>query len=126
MRFPLKIKRWTNPFVSGPNAMWRESAPFVHNKRGLLIHRPRFVSVYNRDRGTHIAVEYYCGNHVTDNVKRGNLTFIDAPNGGDMVCHACEQRAVMAGLPTSTAIAGTHVHTGKLKAIPTCCQGSAT
>lgn len=122
MRIALEVRQWKNPYVSGPCAKWRESEPFVHNARGLLIHRPRFVSVYNINRrGPHIAVEYHCGNSVTDDSKRANLTFLPEPPEGATVCHVCEQRAVMAGLPTSTSLAGRHVHTGKLKVVMTCC-----
>lgn len=126
MRLPLEIRAWKNPYVSGPVANWRESEPFVENRRGILVHRPRFVRVYQRDgKPAHIVVEYYCGNCVTDNAKRAKLTFCHEPPIGLMVCAVCEHRAVMAGLPTSTTIAGRHVHTGKLKAVMTCCPEDA-
>ena len=126
MRIALEVKRWTNPLVRGPIAMWRDSEPFVENKRGLLIHRPRFVKIHkNGNRPAHMSVEYYCGNSVTDDAKRAKLAFISEPPSDALLCAVCEQRAIMAGLPTSISIVGRHVHVGKLKAIRVCCGEDA-
>lgn len=103
--------------------MWRESEPFVENKRGILIHRPRSASMYRlKTTGkSHIAVRMYCGASFTDN--DGDLTFLPKPPEDALLCAACEARAVMAGLPTASELAGRHVHIGKLKAVRTCCGG---
>lgn len=119
MRVALEVTRWDNPCVRGPDAMWRDSEPFVENRRGILIHRPRSVNMYNNLRKPHIVVSFYCGNQTTDSV--GNVSFLSAPPEDAILCQACEFRAVMAGLPTASSLAGRHVHVGKLKAVMTCC-----
>lgn len=121
----LPLERQTEPkykpYGSNAVALWTSSEPFVENKRGILIHRPRRVTLYNwKERwGPHIAVEYYCGQTTTD--RKGNITFLPAPAETDLLCEACEARAVMAGLPSASELAGRHVHIGKLKAVRVCC-----
>lgn len=119
MRLQLEVKPWTNPLSHGPIAVWRDSEPFVENKRGILIHRPRSASMFRCLNKPHIAVHFYCGAITTDS--KGNVTFMAVPPEDSLLCHACEARAVMAGLPTASSIAGRHVHVGKLKAVRTCC-----
>ena len=121
MKIALDVRVWSNPFARGPIARWRDSEPFVENERGLLIHRPRYVNVYSCRGKAHISVKYYCGNCVSNS--RGGLTFLGEPPPDALLCAFCEARAVMAGLPTATSLAGRHVHTGKLRAIMTCCGG---
>jgi hypothetical protein len=114
MKIPLKLGK-----QYGQKARWKESLPFVENKMAILIHRPKKVNLHKcGDRRPHISVEHYCGN--THSGDFDKLTFLEAPNENDLVCHACESRAVMAGLPSSSEIAGRHVHIGKLKAVKTC------
>lgn len=128
MRLPLEVEVWDNPMVSGPVARWRDCEPFVENRRGVLIHRPKAVNVYTTSRRSkmHIAIHFYCGSGTTDCDKSQNVTFLAVPPEDSLLCAACEARAVMAGLPTTTSIAGRHVHVGKLKAIRTCCAEEAT
>lgn len=123
-RLPLDVLKWDNPYLRGPIAMWRDSAPFVNNTRGILIHRPRRVSVYRNKikQYTYIAVHYYCGNGVTGTAD--NLTFLCDPPTDSLLCEACENNAVIAGMPPASHIAGRHVHVGRLKAIQTCCRPS--
>lgn len=96
---------------------WRDSLPFVANKAGKLIHRPKGVTLFNTPRGSHIAVHYYCDQGVTDNQSKGKLSFSDSIDADDMLCEACEARAVMAGFPSASEIVGRHVHIGKLKVV---------
>ena len=119
MKLLLDVRRWNNPH-GGPVAMWRDSDPFVENLRGILIHRPRFVSMFRGWREPHIAIEFYCGGSTKDNRERGNVTFLPAPPEGSLLCAACEARAVMAGLPPASELAGRHVCIGRLKAINVC------
>ena len=104
---------------------WDEAEPFVINTRALLVHRPRFVREYHLHikhpgvwKGPHIAVEFYCGQTVANG--KGVLTFSDTLERDALICEQCERRAVMAGLPASSDIAGHHVHIGKLMAVRTC------
>lgn len=96
---------------------WKEAKPFVLNDRAILIHRPRQVTLYNIHKGPHIGISLWCGNQFTGLKK---FTFLDSPPEDRLVCHACEQRALMAGLPSSSELAGKHVCVGKLKAVNTC------
>jgi hypothetical protein len=100
-------------------ALWVESEPFVENARGILIHRPRTVTTRRGHvRGnSYISIHFYCG-QVTCGDK--NLTFLSSPPDGRLVCHACEMRALMLKLPSSSELAGKHVCTGKLKAFNSC------
>lgn len=97
------------------------SLPFIANKQGVLIHRPRRISIHQLtiNHSPHIAIEYWCGNHCCGLNK---FTFLDAPPEGAFVCTYCEQKAVEAGEKTSDELVGRHVHVGKIKAIQACCQ----
>lgn len=110
-------RRYVN---SGLKAKFSECEPFVENKRGILIHRPRSVDLYNTRFGAHIAVHYYCGGSTTDS--KGKVTFLTNLDDSAILCAACEARAVMAELPSAYLITGKHVHVGKLKAVITCCN----
>jgi|GEM_PF-6705417 len=97
---------------------WASCAPFVENRRGLLIHRPRTVATFTLLKKPHFAIGYWCGNHANNN--SGNITFLDAPPAGAILCERCEELAVRAGLPSAEQLAGRHVHIGKIKAVLTC------
>ena len=100
---------------------WASCAPFVENRRGLLIHRPMTVSTHTilkRIQRPHFSIGYWCGNHANNDA--GNITFLAAPPVGSILCERCEQEAVRAGLPSAESLAGRHVHVGRLKAILTC------
>ncbi len=100
------------------NGFLRSSEPFVENSRGILIHRPRSVDFYQiPSRPPHLAIHYWCGAQTTGTK---NLTFLSAPPDGRLVCHACENRALMAKQKSSTELAGRHVCTGKLRAYNSC------
>lgn len=101
-------------------AVIREAGPFVHNRAGLLIHRPKSAVLYNLHKRPHYAVMYYCGNGVTDS--GGKLSFMATPPADQLLCEVCESRAVMAGLPSASELAGRHVCVGRLKVIKTCCK----
>jgi len=97
---------------------WKESEPFVENRYGMLIHRPISVTLFNNNRYPHIAVGHYCG--ATHTGKHEKFTFLLTPPAHKLVCHVCEMKAVAAGLPTSSQIAGRHVCIGRLKPINIC------
>lgn len=115
MKLLLEQERWF-----GQSGRWKESLPFVENKAGILIHRPRKVNCHNKLTNPHISITYYCGGMASGNFEK--LTFLSEPAETDLLCAACEARAVMAGLPTASDLAGRHVHIGKLKAIKVCCN----
>lgn len=97
---------------------WASCAPFVENSRGVLIHRPRSVSTVTIHKAPHMAILYWCGNGVAGR----HLTLLEAPPEDALLCEACERRAVAAGLPSADALAGRHVHLGKVVAVRTCCE----
>lgn len=118
MKIPLKPPRDKR----GSAGVFSEAEPFVKNERGMLVHRPRHVvEHYNNVFGSHLSVKYYCGNTANGQHK---FTFLAEPGEDDFVCFPCEVRAVMSGLPSSSSIVGRHVHTGKIKVIQMCCNGS--
>lgn len=121
MRLPLEQNRHSIRRA----ASWRDSEPFVENRHGILIHRPKSVTLYNLHSHPHIAVNYWCGGGSTDNEIKAKLTFLSEPKADAIVCEACEARAQMAGLPSSALLAGRHVHIGRLKPIKTCGCGLA-
>lgn len=97
---------------------WASCAPFVENRRGILVHRPRTVSTFVFRKRSHFSIGYWCGSCANNDA--GNITFLEAPSVGAIVCQRCEQAAIAAGLPSSSDLAGRHVHIGKLKAVLTC------
>lgn len=122
MRLPLEMRQYTSlsSIAFRDKARWRDSDPFVENTRGLLIHRPRRVTLHTGCGYPHIAVHYYCGNSANGTAK--NMSFLSEPPDDALLCEVCEARAVMCGLPSAAAIVGRHVHIGKLKAVRTCCK----
>ena len=107
---PIEYRQTTYP--------WASCAPFVENRRGILIHRPRTVATFTLLKKPHFSIGYWCGSHANNDA--GNLTFLEAPAENAIVCERCEQMAVEAGLPSAYSLAGRHVHIGKLKAVLTC------
>lgn len=99
---------------------WTASKPFVENTRAVLVHRPKHVTTHNLGMGrkSHISVSAWCGNVATGTKK---FTFLDAPADGLLVCARCEEKALAAGLPTSSELAGRHVHLGRVVPERTCC-----
>lgn len=103
------------------NGYWKKSKPFVDNDRAHLIHRPIRITEHVIMGKRHIAVEYLCQNRATG---LDNFTFLDLPPPDKMVCAVCEARAVMAGLPSASELAGRHVHVGRMKPVMTCIHGT--
>ena len=116
LKLQLKKRKVTANYKHLP---WATCAPFVDNSRALLIHRPRAVSTFNTQKQSHIAVEYWCGNHASGGNK---FTFLDTLQGGKLLCERCEKEAVLRGLPSADELVGRHVHKGKLIAVRTCCN----
>lgn len=102
------------------SSFWESCEPFVENRRGTLIHRPRSVAVYKIHKHPHLAAVMWCGMSLTDS--DGHLDFIDSPPVDGLVCRVCEARAVIAGMPSSFEITGRHVHVGKMMAVRMCCN----
>lgn len=101
---------------------WKATLPFVENTRAYLIHRPMSVTTFRHFRNPHLAVYCYCGNGFCGTK---NLTFLSAPQESSVVCARCENAAIAAGLPSSSELAGRHVHTGGLKVVLDCkCESS--
>lgn len=99
---------------------WASCAPFIENSRGVLIHRPKSAKNITILGKTHAAILYWCGNGVAGK----HLTLLEAPPEDALLCEACERRAVAAGLPSASSLAGRHVHLGKVVAVRTCCEGA--
>lgn len=98
---------------------WRQSAPFVLNPRGILIHRVRRASTLLRQgMFSHHAATYWCGNGTTGK----GLEFVHEPPADRLVCARCEEVAIAAGKPSSSDLCGRHVCTGNLKAHRLCCH----
>lgn len=100
---------------------WASCLPFVENSKAVLIHRPREVITHKIGErwDSHISVKCWCNNVMTGTKK---FTFLDAPSGDKIVCARCEDAAVNAGMPSSSEIAGRHVHTGGVVAKMRCCD----
>lgn len=117
----MKIKLKPPKDKRGCTGVFTEAQPFVKNERGLLVHRPRYITHHTNRFGAHLSVHYYCGNAANGALK---FSFLDAPGDDDLVCEPCEIRARMAKLPSASEIAGRHVHTGKIRAFQTCCNST--
>ena len=100
---------------------WASCAPFIENSRGVLIHRPQSVSTITMLGKAHLGIKYWCGNGTAG---KRSLTFLSEPPPGALLCAACEARATAAGLPSAEALAGRHVHLGKVVAVQLCCGPS--
>lgn len=100
---------------------WTSCEPFVENAKAALIHRPRYVTTHKIGPrwAAHHAVHNWCGSVFTGTSK---FTFLGEPPIGRIVCARCEDAAVAAGLPSSSEIAGRHVHTGGVVAVARCCD----
>lgn len=99
---------------------WASCLPFVENSRGTLIHRPRSGTTYNLHKKPHVGVSFWCGMAVSTSGE--NLTFLETPPDGKILCERCEEIAVANGLPSADELAGRHVHKGRTKAVATCCK----
>ena len=110
-----------------PNQLhWKACLPFVENKRGVLIHRPRNATTYSIHRLPHIGIRFWCGMAVTG--KSDKFDFLSAPPEDSILCERCEAAAIANGLPSADELACRHVHKGRTVAVVTCCasvKGSA-
>ena len=112
--------RSTNGRTGGQKIPWTACEPFIENSMAVLIHRPRHVTTHKIGPrwAAHLGVHNWCGSVFTGTDK---FTFLGEPPVGRIVCARCEDAAVVAGLPSSEAIAGRHVHTGGVVAVARCC-----
>ena len=118
-KLPLgKAKPYPPGFDNGIS--WKSAMPFVENQRGILIHRPVYVTVHkNGHRPAHTAIHYYCGGSA---FYRKGVTFLAAPPAESLLCPRCETAAVHNGLPSAESLAGCHVHLGKVVGVKLCCE----
>ena len=121
MMLPLENKE--GRFYRNPRIFpWVKCKPFVENKRGVLIHRPRSAATYQLHKSSpHIGITFWCGMSSTDS--KGHLSLLDTPPEGSILCERCEAIAVKNGLPSADDLAGRHVHKGRTAPIVTCCGG---
>lgn len=121
-KLPLLLDDWSNTYGRGPLAKLSESAPFIINKMGVLVHRPKSVSIHQCGKHPqHLAIHYWCGNQSTGPMS-GKFTFSSSLAETDIVCIKCEIAAVEFGHPSTDVLVGRHVHVGGVKAYRTCCQ----
>ena len=98
---------------------WKSGPAFCVNPRGQLIHRVRSVRTHMRNGViSHIAVHYNCGNGTCGD----DSLLTNNPPSSRLLCHRCEAEAVSAGNKTASAIAGRHVHIGRMIPIRMCCK----
>lgn len=116
IKLPLK-KSKIYPYNSKHRIPWVSCAPFVENRVGILVHRPKRVTTHTFFKKPHISIEYMCGNVASGHDK---FTFLAFPSEDSIVCEICERNAVNTYLPSSESLAGRHVHIGRLKAVATC------
>lgn len=104
---------------------WVACRPFVENSMAVLIHRVRYVTTHKIGPRweAHLGVHAWCGNGMTGTKK---FTFLDAPPDGKLVCARCDAKATAAGLPSSSNLAGHHVHLGGVVAVQLCCDPART
>ena len=96
----------------------KESAPFLRNPRGLLIHRPRTAAVRVWPSGrwpSYTVADCWCGCVFTKRTE-----FIADIQPGELLCKRCEIAAVRAGLPSAEEITGHHVCIGGVRAYNAC------
>jgi hypothetical protein len=110
---------------SGTAVQWTACKPFLENSMAVLIHRPRAVTTHKIGPryAPHLGIELWCGNHMNGGKK---FTFLSHPGRERIVCARCEAAAVAAGLPSSTQLAGEHVHLGGVIAVRHCCEEGGT
>lgn len=113
----LPLQRRHDEFVRGLH--WASSKPFVENKRGVLIHRPKSVITFKAHWGeVYPIVDYWCGASASGADK---FTFLDEPPAQRLVCARCESEATKHDQPSSELIVGRHVHVGGVIGVRTCC-----
>lgn len=100
------------------------SKPFFVNPRAKLIHRPKAIELMThlydakpRLHDVYFVVECFCGYNFCT---KGNEYLTSQLLENDIVCKACELKAIDSGLPSSSSINGSHVHIGGIKAFGCC------
>lgn len=86
------------------------SPPFYQRKIKGGIHRPRYGTTFIRNGVvTHAALEFWCGSggFLEPEGKKQKGWLLDALPDDAVICHACEAKAIAAGLPKSVTQAGT-------------------
>lgn len=118
----MKLQLEQTRFQKKNGVPWASCAPFVDNSRALLIHRPRNVTIYKTTKERrHIAITFWCGN---SSCGTDEFTFLDSLDGRKFVCKRCEEAALKNGLPSADELSGQHIHTEKVVAVQTCCEGA--
>lgn len=104
---------------------WRESAPFVLNPRGILVHRVLGVTTIIRhywEEDTNVVVKYACWNGCSFDCEKSDVCLLHEVPGDRILCERCEQVALNNGLPSADELCGRHVHVGRVRAIRSCCK----
>jgi len=120
MNLPLErsgIRDYTCGIWSGITRRLKTAPPYINNPRAVLIHRPRWINIYGCKR---MAIRSYCGQVIHSKAK--NLVkMAHQVDRNQVVCLHCENKAVEAGLPSTTQLHIHHVCVGGVKAFSQCC-----
>lgn len=110
------VNRRRTPDFKLPCVLWKKTVPFLVNPRAHLVHRVRAAKTWLSDSGKprHSSAKYWCGN-----VGKGQ--FLEFPPPDMLVCAICEANAILHGQPSSSELAGRHVHIGRANMVQVCC-----
>ncbi len=118
MKLPLEI--YPKAYPRTGSFSWKSSWPFVENRCGILLHRPRYIRTFTHFGYPYLAIKFWCGN---THVGSDKFTFHEKlTERSGLLCARCEEMAVLAGLPSADNLSEGHVHLGKLRAIKVCCD----
>lgn len=96
----------------------KSSVPFIKANRGVLTHRVKHGAFHKSLHGMSHASICYCGLPLFPH----KSTLMDAPQPDQIVCRRCEAAAINDGRPSSSEMAGYHIHVGGVKAFADCCD----
>lgn len=121
MKVNLRPSPWKSGWYEQAHGMryvnWKLGLPFIHNPRGILVHRLKWArSKLAGDKPEGDTWGYWCGNMAPH-----CATIHAEPPDGLLVCNRCETLAVAAGEKSSSEIVGRHVCLGELRARKLCC-----
>ena len=116
MKVALEVNRTE---LHQPKFWIKKSKPFVKSTKGTLVHRPRTCTVHKLPSWPyHLAVHMYCGMGITG---METIFFMDEPEGDQVVCARCEDKATAKGRASSSFLVGRHVCTGGVRSFKRCC-----
>ena len=116
MQVKLDTKPLSAPVLQLGTKSRKRGKPFFLPDAGVLVHRVRQIhDHYDGKVRKHSSVLYWCGN------VSNHGTFLDRPPKDRLLCERCEMIVKDRGLPSSSKLAGRHVHVGRLRPIQVCC-----